>query len=201
MTRRIIFPLVTIGLALAICAAFVDRPLALWLDAQFKGTATFAAAAAIFRPVDGVFIAGFLLLAVSFIARRLFRAPVPPLPIISGATAMTAAVVAGVALKIAVGRSQVVPGFLDQHIYGLRPFALSETYMGFPSATMAGAAGFLTGLGARSALARAAGAGIFVVLAVALLVTNGHWLSDIIGGTALGVLIGVRIAAMSRRGN
>jgi membrane-associated phospholipid phosphatase len=32
------------------------------------------------------------------------------------------------------------------------------------------------------------------LLAAALLITNGHWLSDIVGGTWLGVMIGRTVA-------
>jgi membrane-associated phospholipid phosphatase len=64
---------------------------------------------------------------------------------------------------------------------------------------MSGVSGFVTGLDLPRSATRIVLAGVVVLLTLALLVTNGHWFSDIIAGTYLGVLIGRSIARLSLR--
>jgi membrane-associated phospholipid phosphatase len=59
---------------------------------------------------------------------------------------------------------------------------------------MAGASAFVVGLHLRTAAERMTLAVANGVLAAALLVSNGHWLSDIIGGVSLGLVIGGAVA-------
>ena len=97
-------------------------------------------------------------------------------------------------LKLAIGRSQVFPPFLHDHVYALRPFAGSKDFMAFPSATMAGVAGLISGYGVHRRSGRIAAALVLLVLGAAILVAAGHWLSDIIGGTYLGLVSGAAVA-------
>ena len=71
--------------------------------------------------------------------------------------------------------------------------------MAFPSATMAGAGGFVAGAGMRGGSQRAAAAVVLIVLALALVVTSSHWLSDIIGGTYFGIATGAAVARRLRQ--
>jgi membrane-associated phospholipid phosphatase len=103
-------------------------------------------------------------------------------------------------LKVAIGRSQVYPPFLQRHIYEFRLFAGSRNFMAFPSATMAVIGAFVVGVGVRRRSQRAAAAVILIIVAVALLVTGSHWLSDIIGGRYFGVVTGDAIVWRLRRG-
>ena len=50
--------LATVSAAVALCILFVDRPLALWLDARSYGTTAFAIGAFVLRPLDSLLIAG-----------------------------------------------------------------------------------------------------------------------------------------------
>jgi membrane-associated phospholipid phosphatase len=63
---------------------------------------------------------------------------------------------------------------------------------------MAGAGAFVAGAGMNRGPQRAAAAVILIALALALLVTSGHWLSDIIGGAYFGVVIGGAVALRLR---
>lgn len=99
------------------------------------------------------------------------------------------------ALKLAIGRSQVYPAYLVDHLYQLRPFTTDHRYGGFPSATMAIASAFLTTLGIHRLLAGAA----LLLLAASIAVTNGHWIGDLLGGTCLGTAIGSLTVRRARR--
>jgi membrane-associated phospholipid phosphatase len=63
---------------------------------------------------------------------------------------------------------------------------------------MAGACAFLVGVGVNRVSQRVAGAVVVITLAMALVVTSSHWLSDVIGGTYFGVVIGAAVARRFR---
>jgi hypothetical protein len=81
--------------------------------------------------------------------------------------------------------SQVYPLFLQDHIYGFRLFAGAKNFMAFPSATMAGVAAFVVGVGVHRRSQRAAAAVILISLALALLVTGSHWRTSSAGHTSV----------------
>ena len=93
------------------------------------------------------------------------------------------------------------PSYFGNGTYGFFPFHGGQGYRSFPS-------------GHTTAIAAAAGAawclwpklrwlGVVLALAVAigLLGADYHWLSDIIGGTIVGITTGVVAAKVSRRGS
>ena len=190
--------LATVSAAVALCILFVDRPLALWLDARSYGTTAFAIGAFVLRPLDSLLIAGAVLLVLAVVWRRR-GAPDWLNRLIVGGTGAAVALLGVLVLKVAIGRSQVYPPFLQDHIYGFRPFAGSKNFMAFPSATMAVIGAFGVGVGVHRRSQRAAAAVILITLAVALVVTGSHWLSDIIGGTYFGVVTGDAVARRLRR--
>jgi membrane-associated phospholipid phosphatase len=170
---------------------FVDRPLALWVDEHFRGTAAYRASDLMFRTLDGLAVVGLVL----FIAASAVTLMQPRVP--DWITRFAWAGAAGVAtltvtmlLKVTFGRSQVYPPFLKQHIYTFHLFGGSKDYDAFPSATMSVVSAFLTGLVLERASQRVIAALVLVGLAVALLVVNGHWLADIIGGAYVGIVVG-----------
>ena len=190
--------LVAVTATVVLCVLLVDRPVALWVDAHLYGTTVFAIALAILRPLDGLLLAAAVLLVVAVIWRRLSGAPPWLNRLITGGAGAAAALLAALALKVAIGRSQVYPPFLHDHVYGFQPFAASTDFMAFPSATMAGAAGLIAGLGVSRALRRVVAAVVLIALAAAIVITAGHWLSDVIGGTYLGLVTGATVARRLR---
>jgi membrane-associated phospholipid phosphatase len=198
-TRGRLVVLAAVSAAVALCVLLVDRPLALWLDARFYGTTAFAIGAFILRPLDGLLIAGTVLLVVAVVWRRLYSAPEWVNRLVVGGAGAAAALLGALVLKVAIGRSQVYPPFLQNHIFGFRLFAGSKNFMAFPSATMAGVGAFVVAVGVHRRSQRAAAAVIVITLAVALVVTGSHWLSDIIGGTYFGVVSGAAVARRLRR--
>jgi membrane-associated phospholipid phosphatase len=186
--------LAAVSVAVALCMLLVDRPLALWLNTRFYGTAAFTIGAIILQFLERLLIAGAVFLVVAVGWRRLYGAPEWVNRLVVGGAGAAVALLGALVLKVAIGRSQVYPPFLQDHIYGFRLFAGSENFMAFPSATMAGVGAFVVGVGVHRRSQRAAAAVILITLAVALIVTGSHWLSDIIGGTYVGVISGAAVA-------
>jgi len=172
----------------------------LWVNARFYGTTAFAVGAAILWPLDSLLVAGALLLGLALVWRRRHSAPEWMNRLMVGGASAAVALLGARVLKMAIGRSQVYPPFLQDHIYQLRPFAASQSFMAFPSATMAGVSAFIVGVGVPRTSQRAAGTVILIMFALALIITGSHWLSDIIGGTYLGVVTGAAVlGSRSRR--
>jgi len=190
--------LAAVSAAVALCILLVDRPLALWLDARCYGTTAFAIGAFILRLLDSLLIAGAVFLVVAAVWRRLDSAPEWVNRLVVAGACAAVALAGALLLKVAIGRSQVYPTFLRNHIYGFQLFA-GKDFMAFPSATMAACAAFAAGVGVRRWSHRAAAALILILLAVSLVVTGSHWLSDIIGGTYFGLVSGSSVARRLRR--
>ena len=180
-----------------ICIAFVDRRIATWFDARFHGSSSYAAADAMFSVLHGFLPFGGVFLVVTLVWQR-WKAHARWLDRLVSA-GVAAAVTLGVTLvlKFTTGRSQVDPEFLRHHIYTFHILGASAGYGSFPSATMSGVSAFVTGLDLPRSTTTIVLAGVVVLITLALLVTNGHWLSDIVAGTYLGVLIGRTTARMS----
>ncbi|HET7374763.1 MAG TPA: hypothetical protein VFJ20_15345, partial [Gemmatimonadaceae bacterium] len=167
-----------IGLALVFCALYVDRPLALWLRTHFYPSPLESGANEAFRranqllPAAGVLV---LLLGAWFTIHQ--SAPGWLRHVVSGSVAAALSLGAALVLNFMIGRSQVYPPFLRDGIYTFLPLHGRPDYGAFPSATMAGASALIIGLHLRTAAERVTLVVATGVLAGALLVTNGHWLS------------------------
>lgn len=189
---------VAVGACVIACMALLDRPLALWLDHQFGGTALYAACVRGFQVVDGLGLAGVAILVVGGAWRTAdAKAPQFVRRLVDALLAAGVMLALTLFLKWAIGRSQVDPAFLRDHVYAFHPFRGGLDFRAFPSATMAVSSAFLFAWGVTRPRDRVAAGWVLSVLALAILVTNGHWLSDIVAGTFLGASFGA--AARSRR--
>jgi hypothetical protein len=180
--------------AFALLLAFADRPIARWFGATFRGTALEHVLYLGFQARDWLLpgaLGALLILAIAFRVR-------PNLPwlrrAVSAGASILAALIATEAIKYMVGRSQIWPQFLQYGVYGFRPFSFDRGFMSFPSGTMAGMTAFIAGLHLRPAVERGLAAAGIVFFALVLFVTSGHWASDILGGTILGLFVGRQIA-------
>jgi hypothetical protein len=183
-------------LSILACIAWVDRPVATFAHDQFADTRLFAIAGGVFRPsrivlaLIALFLAGGA--AWSLSGRKL---PFRGRPLFVAALAGTAALGVALVLKYAIGRSQIYPLYLTSHIHEFRPFRGDPWYAAFPSATIAVASALVAALSLESTRRRFAGGAVLMLLAVCLVITNSHWVADILGGLYLGVLIG-RVVAL-----
>lgn len=173
-----------VGFAI-VCAAYLDRPIADYANAQFRGTIVFAIAAELLRPLR---VVGAALLIALILARRRHLV-----------WSALGALVAALVLKFAIGRSQVVPMYLIKHVYEFRPFHGSEDYAAFPSATMAVSGAMLAVLWLLVPRLRILWVFILLLLAMALVVTSSHWTGDIVAGTFLGAFVAWLVARNSPR--
>jgi membrane-associated phospholipid phosphatase len=180
-----------------ICIALVDRRIATWFDARFHGSSSYGAADAMFRVLHHSLPIGGVLLVVALVWQRWKVHALWLDHLVSAGVAAAVTLGVTLVLKFTTGRSQVDPEFLRQHIYTFHLLGASAHYGSFPSATMSGVTAFVTGLDLPRSPTRIVLAAVVVLLTLALLITNGHWLSDIVVGTYLGVLIGRTTARMS----
>lgn len=91
-------------------------------------------------------------------------------------------------LKFVIGRPSVRPLLLAGGTFAFQPFARGITGGAFPSATMAAMTGFFAGFGLDSAHRRVFAGLVISTLAACLVITNGHWFADILGGIYLGLV-------------
>src|SRR5262249_45380074 len=96
------------------------------------------------------------------------------------------ALVVAESLKFLIGRTPVFPDFLLTGTTGLHPFHQGN----FPSATTAIVAAITTVSWQRRPRGRPLFTAIFLAAPLMLLITNSHWLSDVIAGGWLGAVLG-----------
>jgi membrane-associated phospholipid phosphatase len=194
-------------LALAVCVvvvvfsvAWIDLPVASYASHRFPGTGLFHWTDLVLGSLRLTVPLAFLWLLV-FGGLRLRRRAVPPW----ARTPLVASVSIGIAgaatllFKYLFGRTPPYPTFLLQGISEWRPLRGNGTHMEFPSGTMAVATAALTVLGVRHPRFRLPSALVLAALALGLVVTNGHWVADLIAGVFLGLGVGAVTLPLCRR--
>jgi membrane-associated phospholipid phosphatase len=100
------------------------------------------------------------------------------------------ATLATIVLKYALGRGSPDPLFLREGLYGFRPLKGGSNWHSFPSGTAAISTAILSVLWIFLPRWRAIVLAIGALLCAAVVVTNYHWVGDVIAGVFLGALIG-----------
>jgi membrane-associated phospholipid phosphatase len=201
--RRWLLALALCVAAVGLCIACVDRPLAEWLDAHVRHTEFWAALNLALYPFLLVVVAALFFLfacGTSVISGRPLR-PWTTIPILCSWATMWA-VASEIILKRIFGRGWADPTFVRDHLYGFH-FLRGETHWdAFPSGTGTVSFAILAVLWILKPRFRPAGVTIVVMLSIAVVIGNYHWLSDVIAGGFLGVTIGwgtVEVAASTVR--
>ena len=173
-TRRWFIALAICAATVGVCMAFVDRPVADYVQAYLSQTTFFIWTSRAFILLD----AAMILMVVLLIASGVWVLSGRPLPAwtqlplaVSGAAVWALGVAA--AMKHLIGQS-------------------------FPSVTIAVTAACLAVVWICAPRFRAAGAGLLALIAVALVLTNSHWVSDVIGGGFVGALVGWMTVVLKR---
>lgn len=177
--------------AVGLCMVYVDRPLAEWLDAHVRPTELWAALNLALYPFLLVVPAALFFLlgcGISLIAGRSLR-PWTAIPLLCSWSTMWA-VASEIILKRIFGRGWVDPTFVHDHLYSFRFLHGENHWDAFPSGTAAVSFAILAVLWILKPRWRAASAAIVVLLSVAVVIGNYHWLSDVIAGGFLGATIG-----------
>ncbi len=186
-------------LAVILCMTYIDRPIADFVQEHLhqRGLQTcmdgflHLAPIALLLALLLLFVAGYVALhgrALGAWARS---------PLLCSWSAVWALSVA-VVLKRIFGRSCVYPNYILGHSYGFQPFHGVGSYESFPSGTTAVTAAILSVVWFRCPHLRGVCASLLVLVVLALLLTLSHWVSDIIGGGFLGVLVGCMTVRLLR---
>ena len=189
--RRSLVWLAVCILAVILCMAYIDRPVADFVQEHLHRRVLVACMDGfLYLAPLALLLALLLLFAAGYSAFRGQKlgswAQTPLLCSWSGVWALSVEVV----LKRIVGRSSVDPNYIVGHYYGFQPFHGVGSYESFPSGTTAVAAALLAVAWLRFPSLRGVWVLLLLLTAFALVATHSHWVSDIIGGGFLGFLVG-----------
>jgi membrane-associated phospholipid phosphatase len=191
-------------LLVVICYLWIDRPIALLAHDAHRLNFLIklqSRTPLIMAPLAGLAL---LLLAVRALMRRPFTRPYVVLLL----CAVSFSIVEGLKtyLKIAFGRtwpeSWMGPhiSFIRDGVYGFYPFHGGPAYTAFPSGHIAAVCAVASVLWACYPKFRPLYVLFVLVTAIALVVSNLHFVSDVIAGVFLGISIGWIATAMWRAG-
>jgi membrane-associated phospholipid phosphatase len=186
-------------LLILICIAYVDRPVADFAHNRLDGTHLFGIAVAILTSLLAVLVSMALFVVgcgAWYLAGR--RLPNWARLLLQAVLAAAVSLVVAYSLKIVIGRSEADPLYVSSHIHEFCPFRGDAGHMAFPSATMAIASSFLGVLCSGSTRRRVVAGALLTFIGACLVVTNGHWLADILGGLYLGIVVGAVILRAAR---
>jgi membrane-associated phospholipid phosphatase len=182
--------------AVLACMAWVDRPVAGYVEAHLRGTPLFdwtTRALGLLPPVLFVLLVGLVTAGVLALRGR----PMPAwtrLPILC-AWSVALALSAVVALKRVFGRSWA-DLYTARGVYEFHPLRGGYGYEAFPSGTTAVTCAILAVVWIRSPRLRKVSVLLLAVIGIALVITNSHWVSDVIAGSYLGAAIGAMTVRM-----
>jgi membrane-associated phospholipid phosphatase len=188
-------------LAFACCAAlvalsvlFVDKKFALQMHTSFHDTPVYRTALGSFLLFE---IGGMALLvaALAILALRAKRLTRWMLQLVAGAATGAGALIVAESLKASLGRTPVYPTFLVEGVSAFHPLHRGS----FPSATTACVTAVMTVASASWPWGRLAWGIIALLAPLMILITNSHWLSDVIAGAFLGWGLGVATAGIILR--
>jgi membrane-associated phospholipid phosphatase len=187
-----VLALILCAIAVVLSIAYVDRPVALWLDAHVRHTEFWIGLNRALYPFLLVVIAAFLFLLGCGVW-RITGGSLPTwisVPLLCSWATIWALAATDAILKPIFGRGRVDPTFVRDHLSGFH-FLHGETYWdAFPSGTATVAFAILAVLWLLKPRLRAASAVLAVLLSIAVVIGNYHWLSDVIAGAFLGVTVG-----------
>ena len=191
MIRRWLLALLVTAAVVAIFWIYVDRAVAGFVTLHFHNTPVWRVSARILMPIPVVALIapGFLLVHTMRIANGASPAPWTRLPA-TGAWAMSWALALTVILKRLIGRTEIYPSWLFDHVYTVHPIFWRPNSEAFPSGTMLIGTALIAVLWRRMPAGRPAWAGAVIILAALLILTDSHWVSDIIAGIFLGATVG-----------
>jgi membrane-associated phospholipid phosphatase len=150
--RTWLFAFAATTVAVVVCIAYVDRPVALFFDELLRHTVAWVWLSRALVPLDLVVISLLLFLLSS--------------------------------------RAWPDPAYIQNRVYEFRLLHGSPYWDSFPSGTAAISAAIASVLWIKMPRWRAMSAVIVVLLCVAVVITNYHWVGDVIAGAFLGTSIG-----------
>jgi PAP2 superfamily len=174
-----------------LCMAYVDRPIAAYVETHLSHTKLWDWTTYLLWPLPLVLalVLGFQVVAGCWALAGRVLAPWMRTPLISAWSAVWALAVT-VVLKRAFGREDIGQGSIAAHGVEFRWLHGGPGHEAFPSGTMMVAGALLSVVWLGAPRLRTACATLLALLGLALVITNSHWVADLIGGGFLGVVIG-----------
>jgi membrane-associated phospholipid phosphatase len=182
--------------AVIVCIAYIDRPVAEFFDVHLRGAPRVWINRAL-APVDLIVVMALLFLLACGM-RVVFGGALAPwtrTPLLCCWAAMLATA-AETIFKQLFGRGWPDPTYVRDHVYGFHWLRGGPHWESFPSGTAAISFAVATVLWIAAPRWRAFAVAATSILCVAVVVINGHWVGDVIAGAFLGVTIGWITVAM-----
>jgi membrane-associated phospholipid phosphatase len=201
-TGRIALRTWTLGFLISVIltvlsVAYVDRPLATFIDSHFRHTLGWVVLDRSLEPLKVVAISALFFL---FWAGHRTASGYGLQQWAEKALVCSWAVVWGLAaefvFKQIFGRAWPDPTYTQNHLYGFRFLHASQDWTSFPSGTAIGSTALATALARLFPRLRAACTVLAAVVCIGVVVANYHWLSDSIAGAFLGTSIGWMSSAL-----
>jgi membrane-associated phospholipid phosphatase len=171
--------------------AYVDRPVADYVQTHLRQTALFAGAARALGPLPLMVVLAlvFLLGAGCWALDGRALASWTQTPLLCSWSAVWSLSVT-IVLKHIFGRSSPDPLYVVHRAYEFHWLQGGPGYEAFPSGTTAITAAILSVVWIRVPRLRTVCVLLFAFVSIALILTNGHWVADVLGGGFLGASIG-----------
>ena len=189
--RRWLITLALCVIAVLVSVSYVDRPAAEFFNTRVRHTELWGWLDHLLAPFVLIPVVALLFLLGSgcwlLSGRQLGAWTLKPL-LLSWSAIW--ALAAEFIFKEIFGRAWPDPGYVENHIYGFRLLHGGPHWSSFPSGTATISAAMVATLWLVAQRLRLPGAFLAVLLCSGVVVTNGHWLSDVIAGAFLGASIG-----------
>jgi membrane-associated phospholipid phosphatase len=179
-------------IAVTVCVIFLDRPVAEFVEQHVRHTLMWIWITRALAPVASVVVVAFVFIFGCGIwllsGRSLPSWTQKPL---LGSWAAMWATAAETILKRILGRGVADPAYIHNHLWGFRFLRGAEPlWASFPSGTATIAAAIASVLWITNRRWRAMSVLAVFLLCAAVVITNYHWLADVIAGAFLGATIG-----------
>lgn len=175
----------------ALSIAYIDRPLASFIDAYFRHTFGWVVLDHSLEPLKVVAITAlFFLFWAGYRTVSGYSLPPWAVKAVVCSWAIVWSLAAEFVFKQIFGRAWPDPTYTQNHLYGFRFLHASQNWTSFPSGTAIGSTALATTLSSLFPRLRLVNAVLAAVVCIAVVVGNYHWLSDSIAGAFLGISIG-----------
>ena len=189
--RNWLLSLVATAIATAVCVIWVDRPAAEFFDRHFPQAEWRLWIDRFIAPFDAAVLAALVFLLACgtwVISGRRLASWTRTLTLCSWAAMWAAA--ADIILKHVFGRGWIDPTYLGDGLYGFHFLNGSPHWDCFPSGTASISSAVAAVLWIVTPRSRWWGLLIVVLLCAGVLVTNYHWVGDVVAGVFIGLSIG-----------
>jgi membrane-associated phospholipid phosphatase len=189
--RTWLFAFAVTVIVVVICIAYVDRPVATFFDGHLRHTAAWVWLARALAPLDVAVVMAllFLLACGTWVVSGRSLGPWTQTPLLCSWAAMWATA-ADIIFKHIFGRAWPDPAYIQNQVYGFHVLRGGPRWESFPSGTAAISAAIASVLWIVMPRSRVLGAVIVILLCFAVVITNYHWVGDVIAGALLGTSIG-----------